>query len=58
MFMVAIIAAVLLVGAVLALIIVRKNHSSRAGQSGLAEATEQTHGNSGPALGRSHTGAD
>ena len=58
MFMVAIILAVLLIGGVFAVIIVRKNHDSRAGQSGMAEVTEQTHGNSGPVLGRSHTGAD
>lgn len=58
MFMVAIIAAVFLVGAVFAIIVTRKNHAARAGQSGLAESNEQTHGNSGPKLGRSHTGAD
>lgn len=58
MFMVAIILAVLLVAGVFAIIVTRKNHATRAGQSGIAEATEQTHGNSGPVLGRSHTGAD
>lgn len=58
MFMVAIILAVLLIAGVFAIIVTRKNHDTRAGGSGLAEATEQTHGNSGPKLGRSHTGAD
>lgn len=58
MFMVAIIAAVLLIGGVTALIITRKNHSSRAGQSGIAESNAQKHGTSTPAIGRSHTGSD
>lgn len=58
MFMVAIILAVLLVAGVFAVVVSRKNHAARAGQSGIAESNEQTHGNSGPTLGRSHTGAD
>lgn len=58
MFMVAIIGVVLIAGIALAIIIVRKNHNSRNGQSGLAEATKQTLVSSDPGSKRAYMGND
>ncbi len=49
MFTVAILVAVLLIGAVLALMITRANHTSRAGRSGVAAENVQKQGVGQPA---------
>lgn len=58
MFMVAILGVLILFGAVIALVVVRKNHSSRAGKSGMAAVNKQTFRNTGQGKSRAHTGAD
>lgn len=58
MFMVAILGVVILFGVAIGLIAVRKNHSSRAGQSGMAEANKQTFIETGHGSKRARTGSD